>query len=113
MCTILNFEICISQDNNALYAEDKERQRGYNEVTDNKLYSNSINLVPATPPAKQCSPAALQAMGNRLLDWFSVVMADSTKRRRSHVKSKGNKISMDFSRNTLFTENQEFDESIL
>jgi hypothetical protein len=28
-------------------------------------------------------------MGNRLLDWFSVVMADSSKRRRPRNKSKG------------------------
>lgn len=64
--------------------------RGYNEVTDNKLYSNSIGaLDPAISPSKQCSPPALQAMGNRLLDWFSVVMADSSKRRRPRNKSKG------------------------
>jgi len=76
-------------NNNLLYAEDKERLRGYNEVTDNKLYSNSIGaLDPAVSPSKQCSPAALQAMGNRLLDWFSVVMADSSKRRRPRSKSK-------------------------
>lgn len=81
-------------NNNILYAEDKERQRGYNDVLDNKLYSNSIGtLIPATPPAKQCSPAALQAMGNRLLDWFSVVMVDSSKRRRSHPKSKSKTIT--------------------
>lgn len=73
-----------------MYAEDKERLRGYNEVTDNKIYSNSVNSVdPALSPAKQCSPTALQAMGNRLLDWFSVVMADSSKRRRPRSKSKG------------------------
>ncbi|KAJ8961608.1 hypothetical protein NQ314_005925, partial [Rhamnusium bicolor] len=76
-------------NNNLLYAEDKERLRGYNEVTDNKIYSNSVGqLDPAMSPAKQCSPAALQAMGNRLLDWFSVVMADSSKRRRPRNKSK-------------------------
>jgi sparc/osteonectin/cwcv/kazal-like domain-containing proteoglycan (testican) len=77
-------------NNNLLYAEDKDRLRGYNEVTDNKLYSNSIGaLDPAISPSKQCSAAALQAMGNRLLDWFSVVMADSSKRRRPRNKSKG------------------------
>ncbi|XP_017785689.1 PREDICTED: testican-3 isoform X2 [Nicrophorus vespilloides] len=77
-----------NKDNNGLYAEDKDRMRGYNEVTDNKYFGNSIGLIPATPPAKQCSPVALQAMGNRLLDWFSVVMADSSKRRRPKPKSK-------------------------
>lgn len=77
-------------NNNYVYADDKERMRGYNEVTDNKgIYSNSITGAdPALPIAKQCSPTALQAMGNRLLDWFSVVMADSSKRRRPRNKSK-------------------------
>lgn len=55
----------------------------------NDKYSNSIDLIPATPPAKKCSQVALQAMGNRILDWFSVVMSDVTKRRRTHNKSKG------------------------
>nr|XP_023016994.1 proteoglycan Cow [Leptinotarsa decemlineata] len=73
--------------NNMMYAEDKERLRGYNEVLDNKIYSGPILGTPIYPP-KQCSPAALQAMGNRLLDWFSVVMADSSKRRRMKNKSK-------------------------
>lgn len=76
-----------NKDNNYLYTDDK--QKAYNEVLDNKLYSNSLNMVPATPPAKECLPVALQAMGNRLLDWFSVVMADSSKRRRQRNKSKG------------------------
>lgn len=72
-----------------MYSEDKERQKGYNDVIDNKLNSNAIGtLVPATPPVKQCSPTALQSMGNRLLDWFSVVMADTSKRRRNHPKLK-------------------------
>ncbi|XP_063226775.1 proteoglycan Cow isoform X2 [Bacillus rossius redtenbacheri] len=61
---------------NPPYSEDKERQRGHNEVLDTK---------PA--PHKDCSPAALQAMGNRLLDWFSVVMVEA-KRRRSHNKGR-------------------------
>ncbi|XP_065156936.1 proteoglycan Cow isoform X2 [Atheta coriaria] len=72
-----------NKDNNILYAEDKEHLRGYNDVLENK-----INMVPATPPGKTCTPNALQAMGNRLLDWFSVVMADSSKRRRPNRKSK-------------------------
>lgn len=78
-------------ENNVLYpnSEDKERLRGYNEVTDNKIYSNSIHPSAAGDlGTKQCSPTALQAMGNRLLDWFSVVMADSSKRRRPRNKSK-------------------------
>ncbi|CAG2059203.1 unnamed protein product [Timema podura] len=62
---------------NPPYSDDKDRQRGYNEVLDTK---------PGIQ--KDCSPAALQAMGNRLLDWFSVVMAEA-KRRRTHNKGKG------------------------
>lgn len=69
-----------------LYADDKEKQRGYNDVVDNKLSYN--DLIPATPPAKICPLNALQMMGNRLLDWFSVVMSDSSKRRRPHLKTK-------------------------
>lgn len=37
---------------------------------------------------KDCSPSALQSMGDRLLDWFSVIMADA-KRRRTKNKGKG------------------------
>ncbi|KAF7278121.1 hypothetical protein GWI33_008740 [Rhynchophorus ferrugineus] len=78
-----------NKDNSFVYADDKERIRGYNEVTDNKAFSNSITSSdPALPVSKQCSATALQAMGNRLLDWFSVVMADSSKRRRPRNKSK-------------------------
>ncbi|XP_060524602.1 proteoglycan Cow [Cylas formicarius] len=73
---------------NILYAEDKERTRGYNDVTDNKIYDSAGPSDPALPVAKQCSPVALQAMGNRLLDWFSVVMVDSSKRHRIRTKSK-------------------------
>ncbi|XP_048522673.1 proteoglycan Cow isoform X1 [Dendroctonus ponderosae] len=74
---------------NMLYGEDKDKLRGYNEVTDEKAFSNAINgLDPATSSPKQCPATALQAMGNRLLDWFSVVMADSSKRRRPRSKSR-------------------------
>ncbi|XP_015589539.1 proteoglycan Cow isoform X2 [Cephus cinctus] len=36
----------------------------------------------------ECPPSSKPAMANRLLDWFSVVMADA-KHRRQHSKSKG------------------------
>lgn len=35
-----------------------------------------------------CKPQQLTAIGNRLLDWFSVIMADSKKRRQHPQKSK-------------------------
>lgn len=42
-----------------------------------------------TQPARNdCSPATRPAMANRLLDWFSVIMADA-KHRRQHPKPKG------------------------
>ncbi|KAG8302592.1 peptide cross-linking via chondroitin 4-sulfate glycosaminoglycan [Homalodisca vitripennis] len=69
---------------NPPYYEDKERQRGDNEVFDTKPTS----AAGAGAWSKDCSPAALQAMGDRLLDWFSVIMADA-KRRRTHNKGKG------------------------
>lgn len=36
----------------------------------------------------ECKPQQLTAIGNRLLDWFSVIMADSKKRRQHNQKSK-------------------------
>lgn len=38
-----------------------------------------------------CSQSSKPTMANRLLDWFSVIMADS-KRRRLHPKSKGTEV---------------------
>lgn len=37
----------------------------------------------------ECKPQQLTAIGNRLLDWFSVIMADSKKRRQHVQKPKG------------------------
>lgn len=64
---------------NPPYYEDKERMRGDNEVIERK---------PGARTKADCPPQALQAMGDRLLDWFSVIMADS-KRRQTHPRSKG------------------------
>lgn len=74
--------------NNILHAEDKNRLNGYNEVVGKAdVNTNSIYGTPIYPN-KECSASALQSMGNRLLDWFSVVMADSTKRRKLKNKNK-------------------------
>ncbi|KAI5732653.1 hypothetical protein M8J76_002802 [Diaphorina citri] len=54
--------------------ENKDRLRGYNDVLDVK-------------PVTSCNPDALQAMGDRLLDWFSVIQADA-KRRHTQRKPK-------------------------
>uniref|UniRef100_A0A0A9YA40 Testican-3 n=2 Tax=Lygus hesperus TaxID=30085 RepID=A0A0A9YA40_LYGHE len=64
---------------NPPYFEDKENIRGDNEV----IEKGPMTRIKAT----DCPPAALQAMGDRLLDWFSVIMADS-KRRQTHTRSK-------------------------
>lgn len=54
------------------YGEDKS----HNEVIETKP-----NRV-----LKECSPNALQSMGNRLLDWFSVVMSEANKRKQPKIK---------------------------
>lgn len=64
--------------NKPSFQEDKEV--AHNEVLDPKPVDGSAG--------KECNAAAMQAMGNRLLDWFSVVMADS-KRRRQRTIIKG------------------------
>ncbi|XP_055373810.1 proteoglycan Cow [Condylostylus longicornis] len=68
--------------------EDKHKSRGYNEVIDKK--SNKIPNTNSRYPSKsiECKPQQLTAIGNRLLDWFSVIMADSKKRRQHSQKSK-------------------------
>jgi len=61
--------------------------RGENEVTDEKS-EPVIKPWKWTNKNRECPEAALQSMGNRLLDWFSVIMADN-KRRRTDYKGKG------------------------
>lgn len=34
----------------------------------------------------ECKPQQLIAMGNRLLDWFSVIMGENKKKKRQHVQ---------------------------
>ncbi|XP_004530080.1 proteoglycan Cow isoform X3 [Ceratitis capitata] len=71
------------------YPEDKHKIRGYNEVVEKpqKYNKNSMNNgFPSKSP--ECKPQQLTAIGNRLLDWFSVIMADSKKRRQHSQKSK-------------------------
>lgn len=48
--------------------------------------------------AYECQPQELSSIGNRLLDWFSVIMADSKKQKRRTPKSKGNFIYAFFNR---------------
>lgn len=68
---------------------DKHKVRGYNDVlekSNSKLpkFSNSRYSMKSV----ECKPQQLTAIGNRLLDWFSVIMADSKKRRQHAQKSK-------------------------
>lgn len=60
-----------------------------NEVPD-KTQSPLKTMYNAQSPSRNadCPSSSKPAMANRLLDWFSVVMADS-KHRRQHPKSKG------------------------
>lgn len=66
---------------NPSLAEDKEKQQGHNSVLSEKLPSDAIKK-------RDCSQQDLEVMGNRLLDWFSVVMADA-KRNKSRRRSYG------------------------
>lgn len=58
---------------NSMDSLDKERLRGYNDVLDSE-------------PVVSCNRDALQAMGDRLLDWFSVIQADAKRRRARNNK---------------------------
>lgn len=61
--------------------QEKDGYRGENDVSDDKP-------APVKPnKKKECSEAALKSMGNRLLDWFSVIKAEN--RRRPEYKGKG------------------------
>ncbi|XP_011184753.1 proteoglycan Cow isoform X3 [Zeugodacus cucurbitae] len=72
------------------YPEDKHKIRGYNEVVEKpqKYSKNSMNNGFLPSKSAECKPQQLTAIGNRLLDWFSVIMADSKKRRQHSQKSK-------------------------
>lgn len=37
----------------------------------------------------ECQPQELTTIGNRLLDWFSVIMTDTKKQKRRIAKSEG------------------------
>ncbi|XP_059621084.1 proteoglycan Cow [Phlebotomus argentipes] len=70
--------------------DEKHKYRTYNEVIDksgSKLSKNS-NSIRYPSKSGECKPQQLTAIGNRLLDWFSVIMADSKKRRQHSQKSK-------------------------
>ncbi|CAG7823947.1 unnamed protein product, partial [Allacma fusca] len=53
-----------------------DKQRSHNDV---------VNTKPILP--RDCNEDALESMGNRLLDWFSVVMADTQKRKLNRRRS--------------------------
>jgi len=54
------------------------------------MIQECIHFLATAYPSKsaECKPQQLTAIGNRLLDWFSVIMADSKKRRQHSQKSK-------------------------
>ncbi|KAF4520207.1 hypothetical protein B566_EDAN003920, partial [Ephemera danica] len=59
-------------------SKDKQRQREHNDVVDRKNRVQPNNFY-SSLNSKDCKPSALQAMGNRLLDWFSVLMTEAKK----------------------------------
>lgn len=84
--------------------EDKHKYRIYNEGPAIKSNKNGVPKYPvpamannkiatssssATAATTECKAQQLTAIGNRLLDWFSVIMADSKKRRQHSAKPKG------------------------
>lgn len=96
---------CHSQDRQ----DDKHKVRAYNDVVDKTgkyfplfsskqivggnvwaaLRSFSLFFSVATK-SSDCKPQQITAIGNRLLDWFSVIMADSRKQKQHLPKSKSN-----------------------
>ncbi|XP_065722057.2 proteoglycan Cow isoform X2 [Drosophila suzukii] len=72
------------------YQEDKHKMRNYNEVVEKQQqkFNKNTNLNAYPSKSAECKPQQLTAIGNRLLDWFSVIMADSKKRRQHSQKSK-------------------------
>lgn len=81
-----------NKENGGAMMDANKRQRLFNEALDTKKHGNYLDSGhyasnPHEAVSNDCPPTALQTMGNRLLDWFSVVMAD-TKRRRQHSKTK-------------------------
>ncbi|XP_059490771.1 proteoglycan Cow [Neocloeon triangulifer] len=75
---------------NSPYNVDKHRS--HNEVIETKNKFGAKGTPNWNKVIPECSPTALEAMGNRLLDWFSVLMADAKKdrhtgKRRKLVKS--------------------------
>lgn len=91
-----------SSDGGGSKFEDKHKYRMYNENKSNKMdgllkyplpmgMSSSNKIGGATSSSSvECKAQQLTAIGNRLLDWFSVIMADSKKRRQHSQKPRGN-----------------------
>ncbi|CRL07372.1 CLUMA_CG020349, isoform A [Clunio marinus] len=69
--------------------EQQKRKNEYNDVVDKqppvRIFKNT-NLKKFI--SSECKQQQLTAIGNRLLDWFSVIMADSKKRLNHEQKSK-------------------------
>lgn len=50
----------------------------------------AVAAAAALTKSSDCKPQQITAIGNRLLDWFSVIMADSRKQKQHLPKSKSN-----------------------
>jgi len=60
------------------YSADKHRQKAFNDVLPQKK--------DIATPMDDCSDAAFNSMGNRLLDWFSVLMSQPNKKKTIQTK---------------------------
>ncbi|KAK6633951.1 hypothetical protein RUM44_004558 [Polyplax serrata] len=67
------------------YIKYKKYSKDFYGADDNS-HNEVIEMKP-NRPTKECSPSSLQSMGNRLLDWFSVVMSESKKKKQPKVKA--------------------------
>ncbi|KAG4072900.1 hypothetical protein HA402_006580 [Bradysia odoriphaga] len=69
---------------------DKHKIHGYNDVIEKPVpkYFKSASSPKFPSKSSECKADQLTAIGNRLLDWFSVIMTDSKKRRQHSQKSK-------------------------
>jgi len=70
------------------------KYKDYSGMTSKKISldkQRSYNDVMKSTSGRDCSEEALESMGDRLLDWFSVVMAD-TQKRKLNRRNRANQI---------------------
>lgn len=68
---------------------DKHKFRGEKQAIKTNKIGSGGGSNRFQSKSVECKPQQLVAIGNRLLDWFSVIMADTKKRKQHTQKSKG------------------------